>query len=189
VTGDTVKSARAALGERFRVAGISHDWSEHIPVGRVIDTDPRGGRMALEQSAVTIIVSKGPAPKPVPNVVSEDVADARAALAAQGFSVTVVERFSDRIPVGQVISQDPGANVTKPFGTAVTLTVSKGPKSFPVQTYIGLTKAAALAAIEADGLNAHVSYVPSGVSGMVVGQSPDPGATVHPGDTITIFVA
>jgi beta-lactam-binding protein with PASTA domain len=31
--------------------------------------------------------------------------------------------------------------------------------------------------------------VPSGVSGKVVGQSPDPGTKVHPGDTITIFVA
>jgi eukaryotic-like serine/threonine-protein kinase len=188
LTGDTVQSARTALEERFTVA-IDHRFSQDIPAGRVIDTDPKGGRMAPEQSEITIIVSKGPPPRPVPNVVSRDVADAKAVLATEGFTVTVVERYSDRIPLGQVVSQEPGANVSRPYGTAVTLTVSKGPKSFPAKTYIGLTKDAAIAAIEADALVAHVSYVPSGVSGKVVGQSPDPGTTVHPGDTITIFVA
>jgi serine/threonine-protein kinase len=145
--------------------------------------------MAPEQSRIALIVSTGPPPRPVASVVGKDIADARAALTAQGFAVTVVERFSDRIPRGQVVSQDPGANVEEPYGSRVTLTVSKGPQAFPVATYIGLSKDAALAQIKADGLVASVSYVPNGVSGNVVGQSPDPGTTVHPGDTIEIFVA
>jgi serine/threonine-protein kinase len=100
-----------------------------------------------------------------------------------------VRKFSERIPVDQVISQNPGANVTKPYESTVTLTVSKGPRAFPVATYIGLSKDAAIAQIEAAGLVAKVSYVPSGVQGKVVGQTPDPGTTVRPGDTITIYVA
>jgi beta-lactam-binding protein with PASTA domain len=36
---------------------------------------------------------------------------------------------------------------------------------------------------------AKISAVPGGVQGMVVGQTPDPGTIVRPGDTITIFVA
>jgi serine/threonine-protein kinase len=188
--GETVATARQALSKDFRVdPTLAHAFSPDVPEGRVIDTRPRGGTTAPEQSLITIVVSKGPPPRPVPGVVGKDVADAKAALTAQGFHVAVVERFNDRIPLGQVIAQDPGANVTKPYGTAVTLTVSKGPKAFPVATYIGLSKDAAIAAIEGDGLVADVSYVPSGVSGKVVGQSPDPGTTVHPGDTITIFVA
>ena len=48
---------------------------------------------------------------------------------------------------------------------------------------------AAIAQIEATGLVSRVSYVPGGVQGRVVGQTPDPGTVVRPGDTITIFVA
>jgi eukaryotic-like serine/threonine-protein kinase len=188
--GDTVENAKQALLDAgFRLADVQKHPSESVPEGRVIDTKPAGGGMAPEQSRIALIVSTGPPPRPVASVVGKDIADARDALAAQGFAVTVVERFSDRIPRGQVISQDPGANVEEPYGSGVTLTVSKGPKAFPVATYIGLSKDAALAQIKADGLVASVSYVPNGVSGNVVGQSPDPGTTVHPGDTIEIFVA
>jgi eukaryotic-like serine/threonine-protein kinase len=188
--GDTVEGAKAALLDAgFRVGDTRKRPSERIPEGRVIDTNPGGGGTALEQSRVGLIVSTGPPPRQVASVVGKDIADARAALEAQGFSVTVLEKFSDRVPVKQVISQDPGANVERPYGSGVTLTVSKGPKAFPVDSYIGLTKDAAVAQIRADGLVASVSYVPSGVSGAVVGQSPDPGTTVHPGDTIEIFVA
>ena len=188
--GDTVEGAEQALLDAgFRVGDIRERPSERVPEGRVIDTKPGGGGTAPEQSKVALIVSTGPPPRPVASVVGKDVTDARATLEGQGFAVTVVEKFSDRVPMRQVISQDPGANVERPYGSGVTLTVSKGPQSFPVDSYIGLTKDAAIAKIRADGLVASVSYVPSGVSGRVVGQSPDPGATVHPGDTITIFVA
>ena len=190
LTGRTVEHAGQALEDAgFRVGDIKRDASEDVPKGRVIGTKPAGGGTALEQSAITLIVSTGPPPRPVPNVVSNDVADATAALQAEGFRVTVVREFSDRIPLDQVISQEPGANVTRPFESTVTLVVSKGPRSFPAATYIGLTREAALSQIEADGLLARVSDVPGGVAGRVVGQSPDPGTTVRPGDTITIFVA
>ncbi|MEO8292509.1 MAG: Stk1 family PASTA domain-containing Ser/Thr kinase [Actinomycetota bacterium] len=189
LSGLTLERAKQQLVEaHFRFGGISRRASEQIPEGRVIDTRPAGGT-APEQSAVTLILSTGPPPRPVPNVVSKDVADAVSALQAQGFHVTVLRKFSDRIPLDQVISQNPGANVERPYGSGVTLTVSKGPKAFPVGTYIGLSKDAAIAQIRADGLVPSVSYVPNGVSGNVVGQSPDPGTTVHPGDTIQIFVA
>ena len=189
--GESVANATQALIDAgFHVARSTEERpSEQVPKGRVIDTKPGGGLKAPEGSEITLVVSTGPPPRPVPNVVSKDVADATAALEAKGFHVTVVRKFSDRIPLDQVISQTPGANVTKPFGTAVTLTVSKGPRSFPVATYIGLTKDAAIAQIEAAGLVAKVSDVPGGVQGKVVGQTPDPGTVVRPGDTITIFVA
>jgi serine/threonine-protein kinase len=189
--GESVANATQALIDAgFRVAKATEERpSEQVPKGRVIDTKPAGGLKAPEGSEITLVVSTGPPPRPVPNVVSNDVADATAALEAKGFHVTLVRKFSDRIPLDQVISQTPGANVTKPFGTAVTLTVSKGPRSFPVAPYIGLTKDAAIAQIEAAGLVARVSDVPGGVQGKVVGQTPGPGTVVRPGDTITIFVA
>ena len=190
VTGSTVEQAKRALVDaRFRVGDIRRDPSEDVREGRVIGTRPAGGGTALEQSAITLIVSTGPPPRPVPNVISDEVADATATLQAEGFRVTVVREFSDRIPLDQVISQDPEANVTRPYESTVTLVVSKGPRSFPVATYIGLTREAAVAQIEADGLSARVSDVPGGVAGRVVGQTPAPGTTVRPGDTITIFVA
>jgi serine/threonine-protein kinase len=184
-----VRGRQALLDAGFRVGEIRRRPSEQVPEGHVIRTDPPGDTTALEQSAVALIVSTGPPPRPVPGVVSRDVAVATAALESEGFRVTVVRTFSDRIPIDQVVSQDPGANVQRAYGSTVTLTVSRGPRSFEVATFIGLTRDAAIAQIEAAGLVAEVTLVPGGVAGKVVGQTPDPGTVVRPGDTITIFVA
>ena len=63
------------------------------------------------------------------------------------------------------------------------------PETFAVNSYLGLTMDDAVSAIRSAGLVPKVKSVPGGVSGRVVGQSPNPGETVHAGDTVTIFVA
>jgi len=63
----------------------------------------------------------------VPNVVGMTQADAQAAIGTAQLVVgTVTEEYSDTVPAGNVISQDPAAGTSVPIGSAVNLVVSLG---------------------------------------------------------------
>jgi beta-lactam-binding protein with PASTA domain len=191
VKGKRVEQARQILtAEGLQVASrVERRYSAQVPEGRVIATDPASGAHAHEGDEVGLIVSKGPPPVQIPPVVGLGEDAAKKQLGDLGFRVTVETRYSDQVQAGFVISQDPEPPAEQPQGSTVTIVVSLGPKSFAVDSYLGLTKNAAIAAIHAAGLEARVDNVPGGVAGLVVGQTPSPGTTVHAGDTITIFVA
>ena len=79
-----------------------------------------------------------PAPPPVrsaaiPNVVGQQVAEAKKALEALGFSVTVDVAKSPK-PVGTVLSETPTAGTTSERGSRITLTVSGTPPPAPTAT-------------------------------------------------------
>jgi len=76
-------------------------------------------------------VSGGGEPEPttvtVPDVVGMTQANATTAITTAGLTVgTVTEEYSDTVPSGDVISQNPVANTVVDEGSAVNLVVSKG---------------------------------------------------------------
>ncbi|HLB63110.1 MAG TPA: Stk1 family PASTA domain-containing Ser/Thr kinase [Actinomycetota bacterium] len=191
LTGMTRKKADETLGSVGLLLGeVRREFHETIREGRVTRQKPAPSKgTAPEGSEIDVWMSKGPPPVEVPTVTDLSEGAALTALTALDLEGRIRREFSNRIDEGYVISQEPKAEDVVDQGTGVTIVVSKGPEAFPVDTYIGLSEAAAVAAVEADGLVPRVQQVPSGVSGTVVGQSPEPGTTVRAGDTITIFVA
>ena len=78
-------------------------------------------------SAVALVVSSGPAPVAVPNVVGLSQAAAETAITGAGLTVgTVTNQNSDTVPSGDVISQSPAAGASVAPGSAVALVVSSG---------------------------------------------------------------
>jgi beta-lactam-binding protein with PASTA domain len=61
----------------------------------------------------------------LPNVVGQNVDEARGTLEAAGFAVNVAEPTDSTEPEGRIVSQDPGAG-RAPGGTTVTITPSNG---------------------------------------------------------------
>ncbi len=117
VGGKGYDAAVAALqAKRFSVTR-SDDYSETIPPGSVIGTDPPAGQLAPRDSQVAVHVSKGPQPVAVPNVVTLSVEQASQALKASGL-VADVQNFA---PGGTVKSQTPPAGTQVNRGTKVTL--------------------------------------------------------------------
>ena len=79
-------------------------------------------------SFVNFIISQGPTPVPVPNVVGQTQAVAEATLAGASLELgTVVEANDATVPAGQVISQYPAAGLTARPGSRVNVTLSIGP--------------------------------------------------------------
>jgi len=95
---------------------------------------------------VTLVVSSGPAPVSVPNVVGDTQAAASAALTGAGLTVgTVTPQASGTVAAGKVISESPAAATSVAKGSAVALVVSSGPPTYTVGgTLIGLAAGASV---------------------------------------------
>lgn len=96
------------------------------PQGRVISQSPTG--QGKEGDKVTIVVSQGVQTVKVPNVVGQSQSQAESTLRASGLNVGTSTAYSDTVPKGYVISQDPGNGRTVDAGTTVNLVISNGPE-------------------------------------------------------------
>jgi len=96
------------------------------PAREVVSQEPPGNSTATKGTAITLTISQGPTTKLVPDVSRQPVPDARAALRAVGFKVSVVDEETDDPTLdGVVIFQDPGGSTQAEPGTRVTLTVGR----------------------------------------------------------------
>ena len=120
-----------------------------VPSGSVISQDPVAGS-APAGTTVALVVSTGPAPVTVPNVVGQTQATATSNInGVAGLSLGAVTQANDAtVPSGSVISQDPVAGPA-PSGSTVALVVSTGPAPVTVPNVVGQTQAAAATAINA----------------------------------------
>jgi hypothetical protein len=140
-------------------------------------------------------VEQFPAPPPpergkVPDVVGLHSEDAQAKLVDANFT-PIVEKVDSFEPVNTVIAQTPGAGASAVLGSAVKIEVSNGKgKPVTVPRVTGLTKTAAVNALDKAGLVAQIRFVDvneHSQDGIVIAQSPigdgtkqvDEGATVN----------
>ena len=159
--------------------------------GKVLEQDPEPGDTLTEGDEVTILVSEGPPPVEVPDVVGLQVEVAQADLREVRLKSRVEEETSDDVPEGEVIDQDPAAGEEAEVGSTVVLTVSSGPETVVVPDVVGMTEEDAIAAIQDAGLRVAITRGPSDdyEEGVVAGQDPESGAEVDEGATVTILVS
>ena len=133
-TGRTQDEALSLLESSGFVPFVETMANEVIPDGEVIswslpdDTTLVAGDAAEPGSTVILVVSSGPAPRTVPDLVGEIVGIARARLVGDGLRIVEGEGiYDDVIPAGQILSQDPLPGSMLERGGSVTVTVSLGP--------------------------------------------------------------
>jgi serine/threonine-protein kinase len=132
------------------------------------------------------VISDGPKPVDVPNVVGKTYDDAVKALTAKRFKVTRTDEFSDTVPIGVVIRHDPVPGASAPRDSTVTVVVSKGPDLVTVPDLRGETVDDAVATLEADGLQVDVvGYRPGR---RVKEQDPEGGTKLHRNQTVTLYL-
>lgn len=172
--GSTETDAAAQLREAgLSVGGVVKEYDESVPSGDVIQQVPEQGAERRRNSSVDLVVSLGPAPIAVPDVVGLSEQDAVATLKGAGLDaeVSATRDYSATVPPGAVLAQEPsGTEVRR--GTPVTLTLSRGPRMVKVPSVFSLPEARAVAALEAAGFTVQVDYTfGSAVLGLVAAQS------------------
>jgi serine/threonine-protein kinase len=115
--------------------------------------------------------------------------EARARLSEAGFEVGATEDYSERVPAGSVISQDPPRGTLLQPGNTVAIVVSLGPPEFAMPSVVGMGREAAVDRLQGLGLIVDVAIVPGQEGVTVVYQEPAAGTIVRVGDTVSIYVA
>jgi beta-lactam-binding protein with PASTA domain/tRNA A-37 threonylcarbamoyl transferase component Bud32 len=127
-----------------------------------------------------------------PGLVGQPVANDQSELSALGFTdVRTAQAHSGTVPVGIVMSTNPGANTRMALNAPLTLTVSSGRVQVQVPGVAGQTQAAANTALSA------VNLVPQFVrqnsatvqSGLVISTTPPAGTSVPTKSQVTVYVS
>lgn len=189
--GQSLSQANLTLERlKLNVRNISRDYSDTIAEDLIILQRPVAGAKVKKGSFVDLVLSKGPHPIKVPDLIGKTAAEAQSILASRGLTMRRQDEFNEQMEAGRIIRQDPSAGVSAVRGEAVTVIVSKGPLLIKVRDVVGLTKEEAKAQLEADGL---VVIFKAGISsptayGKVVNQTPAAGTDVRKGATITLWI-
>ncbi len=183
VTGQSRAEASRRLTATHLTPGVAtFAFSDDVNDGAVVSTQPAIGVRIKRNQAVTLVISKGVEPVPVPDAVGKTLAEAKTLLDAAPLR-NAVKQVYDKAPDGQVIKQAPSSG-TAPKNSEVRLVVSKGPPPAPVPSVVDLKVDEALRRLHAAGFT--VRRQGTGFLNRVFDQSPNGGTTAPRGSTITI---
>ncbi len=146
LTGFSVAAADQALHKAGYAINptITHVFSETVPSGNVVRTNPAAGERMSQGGTVGLVVSLGKDRIPVPDVRGLTAAAADQLLITHGLTVSTaaqIVRPSPTVPSGHVIKTDPAANTPVRRNSPVVFVVSSGkpfvtvPKAQSGQTY------------------------------------------------------
>jgi eukaryotic-like serine/threonine-protein kinase len=161
-------------------------WSDTVPKGQVIRTDPAAGATLRPGTSVDVWVSKGRQPVQVADWTGKDADDAKAALEQAGLKVETDEQYDDDVPAGRVISQSPDPG-TLYKGDTVTLLVSRGPHLVEVPSLRAWGQDAATKKLEELGFKVRTAKTDAYIGlGYVFSTDPGGGSKAPYGSTITL---
>lgn len=193
VSSLTVDEATVILAPLELGVEVVEEFSEDIPAGVVIRTDPASGENARKGSPVTLIVSKGQERYLIPSdLTGQDPKDATSALEALTLVISATnEVFDEVIPVGKVVSTDPVGGTSVKRETPVTILVSKGPAPVEVPPIIGTLITDATTTLGVIGLTTETTRedFDDSVAGTILSTDPIPGTTVPKGTIIKVVLS
>lgn len=130
VKGLTEAEARAQIEERGLAVGrVDLEYSDERPAGEVIDQTPSSGQMIPIGSTVDLVVNRGRETVSVIDVTGMTLERARSLLEAEGLTLgEVTEMYHESEPAGLVFAQEPRPGTLVEKGSAVAVSVSRGPE-------------------------------------------------------------
>jgi serine/threonine-protein kinase len=181
---------RAAAEQRLSASGfvpkIEKRNDENVKAGIVLDWNPKGTQ--ARGAEITVVVSDGPAPRPIPNdLKGKSYDDAANELKALGLVPVRVDDYSDDVQTGQVFATDPAPGTPVAVGGKVTVKVSKGTATVTVPDVRGQSVDQATATLQQAGLNVTGLYGPRGAKGRVVLTDPQAGTKVKRGSGVVLY--
>ncbi len=189
VTGQPRTEVERLLADRSLTLGkVEEAFHDTIAAGVVISQEPAKDASVKRGTSVSIVVSKGRQPIPVPTFVGKSADEATKALTALGLKVTVGEAVNhEQIPAGAVVNQTP-AEGTLFKGDVVTIVPSKGPVLIAVPNVVLKKQKDAEQALAAAGFQVKIITVFGGALKTVRFQDPAPGTLLRRGSVITLTI-
>ena len=188
-TLDEAKTDLKKLGLNVTEAGT--EISDTYEKGQIIDQDVAKGETVNTGTTIKVTVSAGSEEEnakdvDVPDVTGKTAEAAMAKLEDNNLTVSREFEFSNDVPSGQVIRQDPKAGKTVKEGTKVTIYVSQGTESLKVTDVKGKSEADAKSALSDFNVTTTTEHSDSVAEGNVISQSIAGGNYAEKGASITI---
>jgi serine/threonine-protein kinase len=182
------QAAEALVQANLAVGTVKEAYDDKVAAGDVVSTTPKAGASVKPATPVDLVVSKGPEPVPVPDIVGKKIGTAKDALARVGLKSDVTQKFSEEVADGDVISVKPKAGTIVDSGTRVALVVSKGPPPVTVPNLIDMPRQKAITTLQRLGLRPNVVEGDFSPLNRVISQDPSPGTEIPKGSTVTIRI-
>ena len=129
--GDPIGAVRAEADRLGLRLDERPEFSEDVPEGEVVSTEPEPFSQVHEGDRIRVFVSSGEETVDVPILVGQTRLEASATLTAAGLGLgAVTQEPSDR-PEGTVIRSTPAAGTTVAAGSQVDIVLSSGPTPSP----------------------------------------------------------
>ena len=191
-TLDEAKTDLKKLGLNVTEAGT--EISDTYEKGQIIDQDVAKGETVNTGTTIKVTVSAGSEEEnakdvDVPDVTGKTAEAAMAKLEDNNLTVSREFEFSNDVPSGRVIRQDPKAGKTVKEGTKVTIYVSQGTESLKVTDVKGKSEADAKSALSDFNVTTTTEHSDSVAEGNVISQSIAGGNYAEKGASITIVVS
>jgi serine/threonine-protein kinase len=187
----------AAALENSWTVSVTEEYADGTEPGQLLSQSPEPGASMGPGGAVALVVSLGPVPRQVPEMVGLMIGEARAAITRAELVVgAIAEQSNETVETGVVLEAtidgvpaQPGAEFLT--GTTIDLLVSSGPAPREVPPVVGLTVEAARVVIEDQGLILATAetYSESVGEGLIISMDPPAAASVSRGSTITVTVS
>jgi serine/threonine-protein kinase len=189
ITGMTPQAATAAItAANLTLGGRTEAFDDNVATGQVAKTSPKIGSELKPGDRVDLVISKGPKPIEIPNVVGQKIKTAGANLSDLGLKVDRSNVFSESVKKNTVMSIKPKAGNTVASGSTVEVVVSKGPPPVTVPNLVDMPRKKAIAALEKIGLRPKVEVGAVAPLNRVISQSPAAGTQIPKGSTVTIRI-
>jgi len=194
---DEGEATNAVTKYGWRVETIE-EFDDAIAVGKVVRTEPESGTSLARDGVLVLVLSSGPPPVPLPDIVGVSADEAAAQLASLGLEIRREDGYSEEVPAGSIarwaVTSQPnlvaGDEVVK--GTVVDVIVSTGPEPRVVPELRGQTADAAegvLADLKLRIRRVEDQYFTDVPVGQIGFQVPPPGELAERDSEVTVVVS
>lgn len=172
---------------KLKLAGSSEEYSDEVEKGKIIATDPEGGTTLRHHSGVKVTVSKGKEPITLPDFAGKSEEEVAKTLSDLKLEMAKTTEFSDSVPRGQIIGQEPAAGTTVYHHDQIKVRVSQGPEMIEVPNVTALSMGQAKKKLTDLGFQVQVQKQLLGIApNRVYSQSPAGGTKLKSGSTVTL---
>jgi serine/threonine-protein kinase len=126
-----------ARAKRLHVRPVFSERHAEAPAGIAIAQNPAPGARVDEGSDVRVVMSSGPPPVPVPNVVGRAASSAESAVADAGLRYSLAHVAAPGTMPGTVVRQSPTSPASAPRGSTIALSLAETPEWRTLTTFAG----------------------------------------------------
>jgi serine/threonine-protein kinase len=190
LSGLTQDAATAALiNAGLKIGNISQAFDMKVAANLVVDGVPTAGTPVRRNSVVDLVISKGIEQIALTSYIGKTSDQATNELTDAGFVVKTAYAYSETIPAGGVIRQEPAGGPAVPKGSTVLVVISRGTQFVFIPNLFSLTEGAARASLESLQLKVTVKKIGTKKIKHVTGISPKVGTQVKRGTVVVLTLS